>query len=299
MPVTPASLWTAWSPDPLILVSLSVLGWSYARGTGALWRAAGPDRGIRSWQAATFAAGVFVVAVALISPLDALADVLFSAHMAQHLLLMSVAAPSLALGAPHLALLWSVKRSSRVALGHLVQRLHWIRVLSALPVAFGVHSLALWLWHAPPLYEGALRYAPLHAFEHVVLLGTGFVFWSAAFTGLAHGGRTLGASFLYVFVLGAQCTGLGALITLSARPWYASYATSTAAWGLSARDDQALAGALMWVPAGMLYLAFALLLFGAWLQPRPAVSRAASDRLRQPRAHLPGAPAPHRTRPVE
>jgi putative membrane protein len=282
-----------------MVVSLSILGWSYARGTQALWRAAGRDRGIRLWQTVTFALGLFVVAVALISPLDALADVLFSAHMAQHLLLVSVAAPLLALGAPQLPVLWSVKRGSRFALGRVVQRLHWLHVLSALPVAFGLHSLALWLWHAPPLYEGALRNAALHAFEHLVLLGTGFLFWSAAFGGLHRSGRTLGASILYVFALGAQCTGLGALITLSSRPWYSFYATTTQVWGLSDLDDQVLAGVLMWVPAGMLYLGFALLLLGAWLRPRPSVSQAGSSPLRPPRAHPRGGTAPHQTRPVE
>lgn len=287
------------SPDPVVVLSLTALAWSYARGTLALWRVAGRDRGVRSWQAAAFAGGLVVVAIALISPLDALAEALFSAHMAQHLVLMSVAAPLLALGAPQLSLLWSVQRGSRVALGRLVLRLHWLRVLSGLPVAFGLHSLALWLWHAPPLYEGALRNGLLHAFEHLVLLGTGFVFWSAAFNGLARSGRTLGASVLYVFALGAQCTGLGALITLSARPWYSFYAATTVAWGLSALDDQALAGALMWVPAGMLYLGFTLLLLGAWLRPLPVVNRAESSPLRPPRVRPSAEPAPHRTRPVE
>jgi putative membrane protein len=299
VPVTPDSLWTAWSPDPIVIASLSVIGWSYARGIRALWRAAGRERGIRSWQTVTFALGLCVVAVALISPLDALADVLFSAHMAQHLLLVSVAAPLLSLGAPQLPLLWSVKRGRRVALGRVVQRVRWLRVLSALPVAFGLHSLTLWLWHAPPLYEGALRHASLHAFEHLVLLGTAFLFWSAAFSELYRSGRTLGASILYVFALGAQCTGLGALITLSSRPWYSLYATTTQVWGLSDLDDQALAGVLMWVPAGMLYLGFALLLLGAWLRPLPAISQAGSNPLRPPRAHPRGGTAPHQTRPVE
>src|SRR5207253_8229647 len=140
----------------------------------------------------------------------------------------------------------------------------------------------------------------LHALEHVVLLGTGFIFWSTAFNGLARAGRTLGASVLYVFGLGAQCTGLGALIALSTQPWYRLYATTGAVRGLlSTMDDQALAGALMWVPAGMFYLGFALLLLGAWLRPPPVVNRAASGPLLQPRAHPPAAAAPPQTRPVE
>jgi cytochrome c oxidase assembly factor CtaG len=239
----------------------------YARGTRALWHAAGRDHGVRTWQVVTFAVGLLSVAAALLSPLDALAADLFSAHMTQHLLLASVAAPLLALGVPHVPLLWSVNRGRRIALGRLLQRNHWLHPLSTLPLSFAVHSLALWLWHAPLLYEGALRNGALLALEHEVLLGTGFVFWAAAFNGLGRPGRTPGASVLYVFALAAQCTALGALMTFATRPWYAFYATTTPAWGLSAMDDQVLAGALMWMPAGMLYLGFALLLLMAWLRP--------------------------------
>jgi putative membrane protein len=264
-----------------VTFGLLVAGWGYAQGVRALWRAAGRGRGIRVWQAASFGGGLVIVAVALLSPLDSVADQLFSAHMAQHLLLIAVAAPLLALGAAPVAYVWALSRRERVALGKMIGYSHRLKPVLSLPVTFGVHSLTLWLWHAPPLYEGALRNAALHSFEHLALLGTGALFWSAAFNGLAHAGRTLGASVLYVFVIGAECTGLGALITLSARPWYALYATTSAKWGLSAMDDQVLAGALMWVPAGFVYLGFALLLLAMWLRP---VSQAGSARPHQPRA---------------
>jgi cytochrome c oxidase assembly factor CtaG len=222
-----------------------------------------------------------------------MADQLFAAHMGQHLLLMAVAAPMLALSGAQVAWLWALPRRGRVALGRMVHHLHGLRALWSLPVTFACHSLALWLWHAPPLYEAALHNAALHALEHLALLGSGVVFWSAALSGLARGGRTPGASVLYVFAFGAQCTGLGALITLSPRPWYTAYVTTSATWGLSPMDDQVLAGALMWVPAGFVYLGFALLLLGTWLRPLQPVSRAESAPPDLPRAHLPGDPAPH------
>jgi cytochrome c oxidase assembly factor CtaG len=277
----------------LVMLGLVLAGWGYARGTRALWRAAGRGRGVRTWQVKAFVAGMLTVALALISPLDALADQLFSAHMGQHLLLMAIAAPMLALAGAQVAWLWALPPGGRVALGRVSNHLHALRLLWSLPVAFACHSLALWLWHAPPLYVGALHNAAVHALEHVVLLGSGVVFWSAAFSGVARGGRTPGASVLCVFAFGAQCTGLGALITLSARPWYTAYLESSAQWGLSPMDDQVLAGALMWVPAGFVYLGFALLLLGAWLRPTSPVSRAESGPPRLPPAHLPGGPAPH------
>jgi putative membrane protein len=145
-------------------------------------------------------------------------------------------------------------------------------------------------WHAPPLYESALHNALLHALEHLTLLGTGLLFWSGAFFGLHRNTGRFGAAILYVFALAAQCTGLGALITLSRRPWYPSYPSL---------DDQVLAGVLMWVPAGMLYLAYALLLLGFWLRPLRAFSRAAPDPLPRPPQPPPGAAGSRQTTPVD
>jgi cytochrome c oxidase assembly factor CtaG len=67
---------------------------------------------------------------------------------------------------------------------------------------------------------------------------------------------------------------LGALITFSPRPWYAAHLDTTAAWGLTPLADQQLAGAIMWVPAGVVYVAAALALFGGWLA---AVERRARE----------------------
>jgi putative membrane protein len=294
VPVIPDAAWFAWNPDPLILVPLVVLGWFYIRGTRALWRSAGRGRGVRTWQVCTFIFGLFGIAVALISPLDAMADVLFSAHMIQHLMLLAIAAPLLALGAPAVPLLWSVSRGTRVSMGRLFRGAHRLSVFASLPFAFVLYSLALWLWHTPPLYDGALSNAALHALEHVTLLGTGFLFWSAAFHRLVRGACAPGAAVLCVFAFAAQCTGLGALITLSSRPWYATYASG--AWGLSAMDDQVVAGALMWVPAGMLYLSYALLLLGAWLRP---VSPAEGDQRFPTRVRWPEARGVRQTTETE
>jgi putative membrane protein len=286
MPVNLGSL--PWNPDPLIVVPLVVVCYAYASGVHGVWRAAGRGRGIRTWQALTFATGILACAIALVSPLDTLAETYFSAHMAQHLLLMSVAAPLLALGSPELALLWSLSRRMRVRVG---QHVHLLRTrLMVLPVAFVLHSVALWAWHAPPLYEAALHSALLHALEHLSLLGTGVLFWSAAFSGLHRNTGRVGAAILYVFAFAAQCTGLGALITLSREPWYPSY---------TSLDDQVLAGVLMWVPAGMLYLGYALLLLGSWLRPLGDLSRAVPDPLRQPPQQPPGAAGWRRTTPVD
>src|SRR5947209_5944110 len=98
--VTPDNLWRAWTWDPAVVLGVTAGSWVYLRGVGRLWGRAGIGRGVRRWQAAAFAGGLATLIVALLSPLDALDDALFSAHMVQHLLLVLVAAPLIVLGAP-------------------------------------------------------------------------------------------------------------------------------------------------------------------------------------------------------
>src|SRR5690606_23229953 len=98
-PLAPHDLATAWILDPVILSLLGITGWGYTRGLGALWRGSA-GRGIRRWEAAAFLSGCVVLAIALVSPVHTLGEVLFSGHMAQHQLMMGLAAPLLVLGRP-------------------------------------------------------------------------------------------------------------------------------------------------------------------------------------------------------
>jgi cytochrome c oxidase assembly factor CtaG len=228
-----------------------------------------------------YAAGLLTLVVALVSPLDALGSALLSAHMAQHLLLIAVAAPLLVLGQPPLALLWGLAEPRRRQLGRWWRRVPVLRsawaVLSLPLVAWLLHTAALWVWHAPPLYQAALEAPMLHGAEHLSFLGTGLLFW---WTVLAPGpagaarsdqGRTrYGLGALSIFALTLQSGLLGALMTFAPSPWYPAYAGRTAPWGLAPLEDQQLAGLLMWVPGGMIYAAVALGLLAVWIRPRAA-----------------------------
>jgi putative membrane protein len=103
---------------------------------------------------------------------------------------------------------------------------------------------------APPLFEAALRSAPLHPLEHACFLLTSALFW---WTLARREGRVRvghGAAALYVVAMAAQSTLLGALLTFSTTPWYPAYSGAVAAWGHSPATDQQLAGLIMWIPAG-------------------------------------------------
>jgi len=281
LPPEPHDLWTAWSRDPLVWLTLTVAAGLYLGGTRALWARAGAGHGLCRWQVGAYVGGLLTLAAALISPLDALGTALLSAHMAQHLLLIAVAAPLLVLGRPTIALLWAMPTRRRRQVGRWWRRVTVIRrawaVLSLPLVAWLLHTAALWAWHAPPLYRAALDVPILHGAEHVSFLGTALVFWwtvlapGSGGAPASEGRRTAyGLGALSIFALTVQSGLLGALMTFAPVPWYPVYTGRTTPWGLAPLEDQQLAGLLMWVPGGMIYAAVALGLLAIWIRPRPA-----------------------------
>ena len=279
-PLASHHLWRAWGVEPGVVLPLAVAAGLYARGLRALWRQAGAGHGIRRWQAGAFAAGWLVLAIALVSPLHELGEALFSAHMAQHELLMAVAAPLLVLGRPVVPFLWGLPMAWRRTAGHWAStapvRATWL-ALTLPSVAWTVHAVAIWAWHAPALYDAAVTSDAVHALQHASFLGSALLFWWALIHG-RNGRLRYGASVLYIFTTALHTTALGAVLSLASRPLYPAYA-ATAVWGLTPLEDQQLAGLIMWVPAGIAYLVAALALMAGWLQEaerRTARSEAAA-----------------------
>jgi putative membrane protein len=243
----------------------------YASGVIRLWRHAGANHGVRVAQAMSYAIGWLALAAALVSPLDALADELFSAHMAQHELIMIVAAPLIALASPLVALLWVLPHGGRRRVMRAVRGRRAASAWSAITAPATVwllHAVALWIWHIPVLFDAALQSETVHAVQHLMFFWTAALFW----WGMAHGryGRIgYGAAVVYLFATAVHSGVLGALLTFSPYVWFPLYATTTRAMtavGLTPLEDQQLAGLLMWVPAGMVFIAGGLFFFAAWLR---------------------------------
>jgi putative membrane protein len=207
-PLAPHELWSAWTLDWWILASVFLPAGLYARGLRRLWQRAGAGRGVRRWQAWCFAAGIFALFVALISPLDALGGTLFSAHMLQHVVLMLVAAPLLVLAAPLLPMLWALPIGWRYALGrwarHPDVRGFWY-VFSNPVSAWLLHAAALWVWHIPALYEATLYSELVHFAQHAAFAGTALLFWWAAFDFGRRRRLRHGIGTIYVFTTALQC----------------------------------------------------------------------------------------------
>lgn len=282
-----ADLWTTWGLDPLVIATLALSAWLYWRGTRRVWRESAKGRGVRRGEAWAFACGWFALFVALVSPLHPWGEVLFAAHMTQHEILMLVAAPLLVLGRPLLPFLWALPRSWRGRVGG-VGKLRWVqrswRTLTNPLVAWAIHTAALWVWHAPVLFQATLKSDLVHTLQHVSFLGSALLFWWA----LVHGRRGLlgyGVAVLYMFTTSIQSGALGALLTFASTVWYPAYANSTASWGLTPLEDQQLGGLIMWVPAGLVYIVAGLALMVGWMREseRSVVKREAQEEAQRQR----------------
>jgi putative membrane protein len=264
-PLAPHDLWSAWSLDPAVLAGLGVTAVLYARGMARL-RTRSRRVAVRRREAVAFWSGWIALAVALVSPLHPLGEALLSGHMAQHELIMVLAAPLLVLGRPLVVGLWGLPPRWRRTLGRWVGALRPVwRALLRIEVAWGLHALAILGWHLPGLYQRTVDSDLVHALQHTSFLVTALLFWWSVLPGAALRGRH-GLAILSLFGTMVYTGGLGALLTLGSVLWYPAYGEAAPLWGLTPLEDQQLAGVIMWVPGGMSYvLATAWLVIG-WLR---------------------------------
>lgn len=269
-PPPPHELWSAWNASPSLLAPLVVTIFIYLWGVRNAWRKAGAGHGIAARRCLYFLGAILALAAALVSPLDALSDELFSAHMIQHMILIFIAAPLLVMSDAPLALIWALPRGWAQTLvrrwNHMPALPRIWRALSSPFSAWVLFTFALWTWHAPPLFEGALRDESLHALEHLIFLSTAMLFWWVLLRRSGPGYLRYGAAVPYLFTTILQSSVLGALMTFTSLPWYPYYAARTPAWGLTPLQDQQLAGLIMWIPGGIVFTLLTIGYFAAWLR---------------------------------
>jgi cytochrome c oxidase assembly factor CtaG len=242
----------AWSLEPQVLLAVAVVGAAYA------WRLRDSRSGYL--RAAAFAAGLMVLLLALVSPIDSLGEErLFSAHMAQHLLLADVAPILLLLGL------------SRPIMRPAVRRLQPIERLLG-PLAHPLSALVLlvavvWAWHVPAMYELALRNPWAHQLEHLAFLGAGTAFWwyviepvppRRRLRGMASAGYLAGAKLL----LGA----LGVVLAFSPDALYETYESAPRTWGLSPVEDLNVGGLVMMLEQSIVLVIFFAIVFVRMLE---------------------------------
>ncbi len=238
--------WGSWSFQPLTVIALLAAGWVYARvykRARARSSTSAPNAG--HWV--PYVAGLLTIGAALLGPLDPIGDTyLLSAHMFQHVLLSDIAPALLVLGlrAPVLPLGLSRKALMAVAPGRKSGR--WLARLTSPWVAVPLWALATWIWAIPAVFDFAAQHSAVHAFEHATLFYTGLAMWWLIIDPLPRArlrpnGQRLALLGFTRLASACVCLPLTWLTTTE----YALYASAPRAYGLSAINDQHLAGAGM------------------------------------------------------
>lgn len=213
-----------------------------------------------------FVAGIVVLLLALVSPLDTLADgYLFCAHMVQHILLILVVPPLLILGIPR-------EFAGRLLRYSLLKKAEHLSSKPLLAWVLGVGSM--WIWHWPPLYNIALSHEAIHIFEHLMFLVTATMFWWPVLSPVEGSHLSPLTAVIYLFSACGAHTVLAILITFAPVGTYPAYLQPSDTlgilpllrnrWGLTPRVDQQLGGLLMWVPVCLIYLGFILATMVRW-----------------------------------
>jgi putative membrane protein len=208
---------------------------------------------------------VAVVAVVCAPPLGERLEERMATHMVQHVVLIVVAAPLIALATPGQVLLAGLPRTLRRGLVRTVRRVPAGTLLTP-HAAWALQTAALWCWHLPVPYDAAVRNETTHLSEHAVFLGTAWLFWWHLVRLGRHRLRGAGA-FLYVALAIPPGAALGAVLTFADHPLYPAQVALARTFGSTdPLFDQRLAALVMWIPLDFAYLALAIWIFHRWWQ---------------------------------
>jgi len=214
---------------------------------------------IGGWRAVGFLLGVFLIWIAVASPLASGDAHLLTVHMLQHLLLMSLAPPLIWLGEPVRPLLWGLpRRVGETGAVALLQR----RPIRRLGTVLG-HPAVCWLaataalvgWHLPAALALGMQSPTWHAIEHASFLVAGLLFWWPVVQPWpAASNEPRWWIVLYLFLATLPCDVLSGFLVFSERVAYPVYLSTHRHSSLSVLDDQQYAGALMWTAVTIIYL---------------------------------------------
>ncbi len=268
-----------WTGGPALLwvIGAALLYWLGGRGRR-------PARAADRWRTAAFVAGLLAIVGAVDSQLDELADELFWAHMAQHLLLIGVAAPLLALARPWTRMWRGVPLGIRRPLTRALVRPGRPPLNRAAAIAGG--AVGSWLifnvnfcaWHLPALYDLALRWPVIHALEHLSFFAAALLLWTRVIDSPPWR-SPLSEPAKVVYLASTMVVGwvLAIVLALAGSPLYSAYAAEASRPGhISALTDQQFAAGVMWVPGSLSYTIAIILIAYRWLEPRDSRARAAA-----------------------
>jgi cytochrome c oxidase assembly factor CtaG len=269
----------------MLAAFLYLRGWSHLRSVSVT--------AIPAWRAGSFGLGLFLIWVAVGSPLSAFDEELLTVHMVQHLLLMTIAPPLILVGAPVMPFLHGLPRQFvQAVVGPLFR---WLllesvgRVVSQPVFCWLAAAAALVGWHIPAAFTLGLQSESWHVVEHACFLGAGFLFWwpiIQPWPSVAVWPRW--SILIYLFLATIPCDVLSGFLVFCDRVIYPVYLSTPTLFGLSPLEDQQCAAALMWMCVTIIYLIPAMILTTRLL----AVRSSQEDKRGQ--EELPGALGPRR-----
>jgi putative membrane protein len=228
---------------------------------------------VRSWQAVSFVLGLLLIWVATASPLAALDHDMLTAHMVQHLLLMTLAPPLILLGVP-------VKQPVHGPLQAIDRPMpsgpmrKMGRALTQPALCWFAAAGTLVVWHIPSIFALGLRSQVWHGIEQASFLVTGLLFWRPVVQPWPTVSEWPEASMLlYLFLATLPCDILSGFLVFCDRVVYPVFLSSSQSFGLSALEDQQCAGALMWTCVTVVFLIAATIVTGRLLSPHRSEER--------------------------
>jgi putative membrane protein len=243
-------------------------------GTAAALYALGRRGRVRGRREVSFYTGVVLTFVVLERPFDSWADTWLSAHMAQHIVLMTVVPPLVVLGRPWPRMWLPFPLAARRAVGGGLSHLRFFRrgagFLRRPPVALAAQSVAVGVWHVPQLYDAAARNEWIHVLEHVSFVAPALVFWGALLDAPPVRAR-IDHLHRSIWFAAAMVPGwiLAIVLAFASAPLYTAYPSLT---------DQQLGAGIMWVPGSLTYFVAAFVAFYRWLDS-PAGPRSRPEEL--------------------
>lgn len=263
----------SWSIEPPL---------AYVAVAGLLYWLGGRRRPTRSepLQAVYFVAGLVTIVLALDSPLDDAADKLFWAHMVQHVLLLTVAPPLILFGRPWPRMWRALPLGFRTKVGRGLAKSGVgapVRALARPLPAFLLFNVTTIVWHIPTLYNATLTYNALHLLEHATFFFTGLLFWARIIDpGPLRPRLEWPLRIAYAGGAMAVCSVIGFWLVSAPNALIAHYvAIAHRPGGISALDDQQIAGGIMWVPGSISYTIAVIYGFYRWMEPESRMPRPA------------------------
>jgi putative membrane protein len=289
MPPECRAFFSQWSPPVVLTAAVVCAGIVYTRG----WFTIRKTRTslFPRWRLATFLLGLGIIWVAIASPLDGFADALLSAHMVEHLMLMSFVPPLLLLGYPAVPLLRGIPRALSASLLGPLLRCKALRTVGHIVttplVAWIAMNLVFLGWHIPAAYDFALEHEHWHEFEHVCFLASSILFWWPLIRPWPASERYPGW-YMIPYLIGADIvnTALSAFLAFCDRPVYSYYLQRPNLFHLSPLDDQRLGAVVMWVIGSLVFLIPAIFITVRLLQQEGSVHINVGPATHAPEVHL-------------